>query len=171
MVDEGTILGLIKAQWNECTRSCAMDVMDAEIADEDTIWGLLLFMTEEKRNEYTRLCALDVVGRWAAPEVVDEYLKTGNEKIRAEAKASASAWSTSWVDVSRVSCVDGISAARSAASAATRSASRPPSISAAVYVARSAIMDAVIANAFSTGGVLDYKKYAKWGLQKILKED
>lgn len=40
-------------------------------------------------RKFARLCALDVINLWDAPDVVVEYLKTGDESIRASARASA----------------------------------------------------------------------------------
>jgi hypothetical protein len=37
----------------------------------------------------TRLCALDVIDKWDAPEIVRRYLETGDESIRADARAAA----------------------------------------------------------------------------------
>jgi len=43
-------------------------------------------------RKFACLCALDVVHLWDAPDVVIEYLKTGDEKIRAAARDAA--WDT-----------------------------------------------------------------------------
>ena len=40
-------------------------------------------------REFARRCALDVVHLWNAPEVVLNYLKTGDESLRAAARAAA----------------------------------------------------------------------------------
>jgi hypothetical protein len=58
--------------------------------------------------EFARMCALDVIHLWDAPAVAVEYLKTGNESLRAEALSAA------WFAAE--------AAARSAAEAAARSA-------------------------------------------------
>lgn len=42
-------------------------------------------------HEFARLCALDVIHLWDAPEVVKEYLDTGDESKRAAARAAAGA--------------------------------------------------------------------------------
>ena len=53
-------------------------------------------------RHFARLCALDVIHLWNPPEVVAEYLNTGNEKIRAAARAAAgaaagdAAWDAAW---------------------------------------------------------------------------
>jgi len=60
---------------------------DKSVAEHRTyLWGydatdvLLLF---------ARRCALDVVHLWDAPQVVIDYLKTGDEKLRTAARAAA----------------------------------------------------------------------------------
>ena len=40
---------------------------------------------------FARSCALDVIHLWNAPDVVRDYLKTGDNKLRAAASAAASA--------------------------------------------------------------------------------
>ena len=40
-------------------------------------------------HEFARWCALQVIDKWDAPEVVRQYLKTGDESIRAAAWAAA----------------------------------------------------------------------------------
>ena len=61
-------------------------------------------------REFARWCALQVIHLWDAPDIVKEYLKTGDEKIRAAAWAAAcdAAWDATWA------------AARDAARAAAR---------------------------------------------------
>ena len=53
---------------------------------------------EDVLREFARMCALDVINLWPAPDVVVEYLKTGNVELRASAWASArdSAWDSAW---------------------------------------------------------------------------
>jgi hypothetical protein len=41
--------------------------------------------------EFARLCALDVIHLWNAPQVAKNYLKTGDERIRGEARRAAGA--------------------------------------------------------------------------------
>jgi len=43
-------------------------------------------------RHFARLCALDVIHIWDPPEVVVDYLNTGNEKIRDAARAWDAAW-------------------------------------------------------------------------------
>lgn len=47
---------------------------------------------------FARQCALDVLHLWNAPDVVRQYLETGNEKLRAAAGAAAraAAWYAAW---------------------------------------------------------------------------
>ena len=56
----------------------------------------------ETLRHFARLCALDVIHLWDAPDVVIEYLNTGNEKLRAAARDAARAaagdavWDAAW---------------------------------------------------------------------------
>ncbi|HUU94657.1 MAG TPA: hypothetical protein VM487_02880, partial [Phycisphaerae bacterium] len=47
-------------------------------------------------RKFARLCALDVIHLWDAPDVVRRYLETGDESLRAAARATAedAAWAT-----------------------------------------------------------------------------
>ena len=56
----------------------------------------------ETLRAFARSCALEVVHLWNAPEIVIEYLKTGDRKLRAEAQAADwaaqdAAWAADWV--------------------------------------------------------------------------
>jgi len=81
---------------------------------------------------FARLCALDVIHLWDAPEIVIEYLKTGDEKLRSTAWAAArdAAWDAA-DDAARA-------AARAAAKAAARDAARAAARAAAWAAARDA---------------------------------
>jgi len=48
----------------------------------------------EVLGEFARECALSVVHLWDAPQIVLDYLKTGNEDLRDA--ASAAAWAAAW---------------------------------------------------------------------------
>ena len=75
-------------------------------------------------RKFARMCALDVIHLWGAPDVVVEYLKTGDESIRAAARDAA--WGTTW------------DAARDAARAAARDAAWDAAWDAARAAARAA---------------------------------
>lgn len=79
----------------------------------------------EVLRKFARLCALDVVHLWDAPDVVIQYLKTGDVKTRHAA----------------------MSAARTAAMSAARAAAMSAAGAAAVVAARSAAGAAVWATA------------------------
>jgi hypothetical protein len=44
---------------------------------------------EELLREYARWCALQVIHLWDAPQVIREYLETGNDSLREEVGAAA----------------------------------------------------------------------------------
>ena len=52
------------------------------------LWG---YDSSDILRRFGRLCALDVLHLWEAPAIVIEYLKTGNESIRAAARDAARA--------------------------------------------------------------------------------
>lgn len=62
---------------------------------------------ESLLRNFARECALSVIHLWNAPPVVKQYLKTGDESLRAHAKnaaagvlsAKASAWASAWDSV------------------------------------------------------------------------
>tara|TARA_Y100000310_G_C20644546_1_gene795821 strand:- start:1224 stop:1874 length:651 start_codon:yes stop_codon:yes gene_type:complete len=69
------------------------------------IWTLDEDMANKTFREFARWCALQVIDKWDAPDVVREYLETGDESIR------DASWDASW------------DAARDASWAASRAAS------------------------------------------------
>ncbi len=78
----------------------------------------------EALRKFARRCALDVIDKWDAPDVVREYLETGDESKRAAARAAATAarpaaWAVAWAVA-----WDAARAAATAARPATRAASR-----------------------------------------------
>ncbi len=101
--------------------------------------------------EYARKCALDVVHLWDAPGVVVRYLKTGDEDLRAAARAAAR-------DAAGA-------AARDAAGAAARAAAR----AAAGAAARAAARDAAGAAAGDAAGDAARKKQGQWLERRVKK--
>lgn len=79
----------------------------------------------ELLREFARWCALQVIHLWDAPAVVRQYLKTGDESLRAAARRTAAS-----------------AAARAAASAAARTAARTAASAAAWNAAWAAAMAA-----------------------------
>ncbi|WP_423156467.1 DUF7666 domain-containing protein [Stenotrophomonas maltophilia] len=73
---------------------------------------------EPLMREFARWSALQVIELWDAPEVVRQYLTTGDESLRAAARAAAwdAAWAAAWAAAR--------DAARDAARAAARDAAR-----------------------------------------------
>jgi len=47
---------------------------------------------EDTLREFARWCALEVIGLWDAPDIVVEYLRTGDESIRVAAWDARDAW-------------------------------------------------------------------------------
>ncbi len=89
---------------------------------------------------FARMQALSVVHLWTPPDVVLDYLMTGDVQIQsaAESAARSAAWSAAWSAAGSA----GRSAARSAAWSAARSAAESAAESAAWSAARSAAWSA-----------------------------
>jgi hypothetical protein len=77
-------------------------------------------------REFARMCALDVIDTWDPPEIVVEYLITGDESLRDAARdaawaagdaARAAAWAAAWVAAQTAAGAAG-DAARAAGDAA-----------------------------------------------------
>lgn len=110
---------------------------------------------EKLLREFARRCALEVIYMWNAPDVVVEYLKTGNEDLRAEARAAARA-------------AAGIKS-EDAARDASRSAARSASWAAIQKVARAAARGA--AEAKCEHAAQDAVRYAAWAATRAAGED
>jgi hypothetical protein len=85
---------------------------------------------EQVLRKFARMCALDVMHLWDAPEIVVQYLKTGDESIRAAARDAA------WDAARAADRAAARAAARDAAWDAARAADR------AAAAARAADRDA-----------------------------
>ena len=70
VITGGVVIGDDKLCGTECVHSGGID-------------------TTEVLRKFARMCALDVIDKWNAPEVVVQYLKTGDESIRDAARAAA----------------------------------------------------------------------------------
>ena len=128
---------------------------DKSVASERTITAMLgAERTAALLQDFARWCALQVVDLWDAPDVVREYLTTGDETLRADAwlasedaldawLASADAWLASadaWLASERAVW---LAAARAAREAAAEAASMAAAAARAVArSARSASIDA-----------------------------
>jgi hypothetical protein len=91
-----------------------LDVLDLDISIDDKFWVVLRdeLLPERLLREFARWCALQVIHLWNAPDVVREYLETGNEELRAAARAvaGAAAWDAAR-DVARAVAGDAAGAA------------------------------------------------------------
>jgi hypothetical protein len=87
-------------------------------------------------REFARECALDVIHLWDAPQIVRDYLESGDDNLRAAARAAArvAAW-----DAARAAAWD---AARAAARAAAMAAAGDAAWAAAWAASGDAAWDA-----------------------------
>lgn len=91
---------------------------------------------EPLMREFARWCALRVIHLWDAPDVVRQYLTTGDESLRAAARATALGAARSAAGAAaRAAAWD---AARAAARAAALDAARDVAVYAAAAAARAA---------------------------------
>ena len=112
---------------------------DKSVASERTIIAMLgAERTTTLLRDFARWCALQVADLWDTPQVVRQYLETGDETLRASARnaaAARAAWAASARDASAW-------AAWAAAEAADAAAARSASWAAVWAAARSASIDA-----------------------------
>jgi hypothetical protein len=90
------------------------------------------FDAEPLLRKFARDCASSVLHLWDAPQVVRDYLKTGDESLRAAAGAAAgdaagaaagdAAWAAAWAAAGAAAGAAAVAAARSAARTAARAA-------------------------------------------------
>ena len=101
------------------------------VASERTVIAMLsVEQTDKLLHDFARWCALQVIHLWDVPNVVRQYLETGDESLRAAARAAAwdaareAAWAAAW-DAARAAARDAAwAAAREAARAAARAAAK-----------------------------------------------
>ena len=69
-----------------------VDDDDKSVANERTVIAMLTpEQTEKLLQDWARWCALQVIHLWDAPDVVRQYLETGDESLRDAAEAAARA--------------------------------------------------------------------------------
>ena len=109
---------------------------DKVVASERTIRATI--DATDLLRRFARQCATDVLHLWDAPDVVRQYLETGDESIRTDAHSAAhsAAWDTG--KLSNVSSFAARTAARTAAGAAA-GAAEPDAV---WFAARKATRDA-----------------------------
>jgi hypothetical protein len=95
---------------------------------------------EPLMREFARWSALQVIELWDAPEIVRQYLTTGDESLRAAAWAAArdAAWAAAWAAARDAAWAAAWAAARDAAWAAARAAAWAAAWDAAWAAARAA---------------------------------
>lgn len=131
-----------------CGRICEDD--DKLVGDERRV--LWMADAEQTLREFSRWCARSVLHLWYAPEIVRQYLETGDENIRTEAwdaalheartaafdsardEARIAAWAAAW----EAACAAAWDEARATAWAAARTAAWAAARAAAWDAARTA---------------------------------
>ncbi|MET3929535.1 hypothetical protein ABIE51_001422 [Lysobacter sp. OAE881] len=106
---------------------------------------------EPLMREFSRWCALQVIELWDAPEVVRQYLTTGDESLRAAARDAArdAARAAAWAAARDAAWAAAWAAARDAAWAAAWAAARDAARDAARAAAWAAARDAAWAAAWA----------------------
>ena len=131
-----------------------------KIPVEDKLWALHRLMSDEQARLAARLSALSVIDSWDAPQVVVDWLKTGDESLKSAAWSAAdsaawaaaryAAWSAEGSSARYAAdsaALSATAAARSAAESASWSAARSAAWSAEGSSARSAAESAALKRA------------------------
>jgi len=117
-----------------------LDVLNSDIPHDDKLWLVLReeLLPEAPLREFARWCASQVIDMWEAPDIVKEYLETGNEELRdaawdaardaardaAQDAAQDAAWAAAWAAAWHAAWAAARYAARAAAWAAARHAAQ-----------------------------------------------
>ena len=114
---------------------------DKSVASERTITAMLdAAQTAALLRDFARWCALQVIDLWDAPQVVRQYLETGDETLRALA-AEAAAWAAAraaWAAGAAAWAAGAAASARDAAARAAAAAAAWAAARAAAATARAA---------------------------------
>jgi len=126
----------VEELWGGKESLSLLDILDLGIPTEDRIWAVTKFLSEEENGQFARWSALRVVHLWYCPDVVKQYLETGDEGLRdaartavhaaawnaadASARASARAAADAAWDAWNAACTPAWNAAWNAARAAAR---------------------------------------------------
>ena len=134
---------------------------DKYVASERTVIAMLSAAeTHALLRECARWCALQVIDLWDAPQAVRDDLETGDESLRAAARAAASAAARA---AASAAAWDAASAAASAAArAAASAAARAAAWNAASAAARAAASAAARDAAWVAARVAAQAKQAAW---------
>lgn len=91
---------------------------DKVVAENRTV--LAMADVSDILRKFARKCALDVIDLWDAPDIVERYLKTGDESIRVA--AGAAAWDAAIAAARAATWAAAMNAARAADGAAAEAA-------------------------------------------------
>jgi len=128
----------VEALWGSRESLTLTEVLDLDIPAKDRVWAVTRFLSKEEKRYFARWCALQVIHLWNCPDVVKQYLETGDEGLRDAAHAAA-------LNATHAAALN---AARSAAWNAVRDAA----LDAAWNAALAAVRDAAWNAAWSVGG-------------------
>ena len=136
------------------------------------IWTLPPEIMQPLMWDFVRYCARSVLHLWDAPDVVKQYLKTGDESLKAASLAAsratlrAASRDASW-DASRAALWDASRDASRAASWAASGAASWDASRAAVWAASRAASQAA---SWDASGAAEESKHRKYILAAIIKE-
>jgi hypothetical protein len=125
---------------------------DKSVATQRTVVAMLdVDATEKLLHDFACWCALQVIHLWNAPDVVRQYLETGDESLRAAARdasevAADAAWAAAAYTARAADAAWAAAAytARAAARAAAADVAADAAWAAAAYTARAAAADAAV---------------------------
>jgi len=92
----------VEELWGGKNTLTLTEILDLDIPAEDRIWAVTRFLPKEENWQFARWCALQVTHLWDCPDVVKQYLETGDKSIRDAACEAAwnatlnAAWLAAW---------------------------------------------------------------------------
>ena len=84
----------VEALWGSRESLTLTEVLDLDIPAKDRVWAVTRFLSKEEKRYFARWCALQVIHLWNCPDVVKQYLETGDEGLRDAAWYAA--WNAAW---------------------------------------------------------------------------
>ena len=80
----------VEELWGGKNTLTLTEILNLGVPAADRIWATLQFLSNEENGQFARWCSLRVVHLWDCPDVVMQYLETGDEELR------DAAWNAAW---------------------------------------------------------------------------
>jgi len=115
----------VEELWGGKNTLTLTEILNLGVPAADRIWATLQFLSNEENGQFARWCSLRVVHLWDCPDVVMQYLETGDEELR------DAAWNAAWDAWDATAAAAAHSAAWNAAHAAALNAALNTALNAA----------------------------------------